>query len=72
MDEPGRCDSKFEETTVSVERVISYWSHTLKPGEGNYFPTEREALALRHGLIIFQPYIEGENVIVITDHAALI
>ena len=50
---------------------IAYWSCTL-PAERNYSPTEREALALRDGLIKFQPYIEGEKVIAITDHAALI
>ena len=65
-------DKEFENTTVSVERVIAYWSRTLKPAERNYSPMEREALALRDGLIKFQPYIEGEKVIAITDHAALI
>ena len=69
---PGKWGSDFESTSVSVERVIAYWSRTLKPAERNYSPTEREALALRDGLIKFQPYIEGEKVIAITDHAALI
>ena len=55
LPKPGKWDSNFEETTVSVERVIAYWSRTLKPAERNYSPTEREALALRDGLIKFQP-----------------
>ena len=62
----------FEDTVVHVERVIAYWSRTLRSAERNYSPTEREALALKEGLIKFQPLIEGEKVIAITDHAALI
>ena len=69
---PGTWDKDFENTMVHVERVIAYWSRTLKSAERNYSPTEREALALRDGLIKFQPYIEGEKIEAITDHAALI
>jgi hypothetical protein len=61
----------FEDTIVKVECVIAYWSRTLKPAEQNYSPTEREALALKEGLIKFQCYIEGEIIYAITDHAAL-
>jgi len=60
-----------DETWVHIERVIAYWSRVLKPAERNYSPTEREALALKEGLIKFQPYIEGETILAITDHAAL-
>jgi hypothetical protein len=63
--------NQFEDTVVRVERVIAYWSRTLKPAEQNYSPTEREALALKEGLIKFQSYIEGERIDAITDHAAL-
>ncbi|KAG8913502.1 hypothetical protein FRC01_004506, partial [Tulasnella sp. 417] len=59
------------ETVVYVERVIAYWSRILKSAERNYSPTEREALALKESLIKFQPYIEGEKLVAITDHAAL-
>jgi hypothetical protein len=62
---------KFEDTIVYIERVIAYWSRTLKPAEQNYSPTEREALALKEGLVKFQSYIEGERIDAITDHAAL-
>lgn len=68
---PGAWAKSFEDTEVHVERVIAYWSRILKSAERNYSPTEREALALREGLIKFQTYIEGEKVVAITDHAAL-
>ena len=51
--------------------MIAYWSRTLKPAKRNYSPTEKEALALKEGLIKFQSYIEGERIYAITDHAAL-
>ncbi|KAJ3007678.1 hypothetical protein NUW54_g3453 [Trametes sanguinea] len=69
--EPGSWAADFEETEVHIERVIAYWSRILKSAERNYSPTEREALALREGLIKFQAYIEGESVVAVTDHAAL-
>ncbi|GJF00591.1 polyprotein [Phanerochaete sordida] len=56
---------------VHVERVIGYWSRTFKPAERNYSATEREALAAKEGLVKFQPFIEGENVALVADHAAL-
>jgi hypothetical protein len=73
-DEPSfqsQWGNTFEETVVEIERVIAYWSRTLKSAERNYSPTEREALALKEGLIKFQSYIEGERIDAITDHAAL-
>ena len=63
--------ASLEETWVYIEQVIAYWFRILKPVEKNYSLTEREALALKEGLIKFQPYIEGETILVVTDHAAL-
>ena len=70
--EPGAWADNFEETEIFVERVIAYWSRSLKQAEKNYSPTKREAMALKDGLIKFQPYIEGEQIVAVTDHAALI
>jgi hypothetical protein len=63
--------NEFEDTLVDIERVVAYWSRVLKSAEQNYSPTEKEALALKEGLIKFQPYLEGERIVAITDHAAL-
>ncbi|TFY54605.1 hypothetical protein EVJ58_g8762 [Rhodofomes roseus] len=68
---PGQWSSTLDETTVYVERVIAYWSRSCKPAERNYSATEREALAAKDGLVRFQPFIEGERVTLVTDHAAL-
>jgi hypothetical protein len=56
---------------VHIKWIIAYWSRVLKSGERNYSPTEWEALALKEGLIKFQPCIEGETILAVTNHAAL-
>lgn len=61
----------LDDTTVHIERVIAYWSRVLQSAERNYSPTEREALALKEGLVKFQATLEGEEILAITDHAAL-
>ena len=61
----------LDETIVHVERVIAYWSRSLKSAERNYSTTEREALGAKEALVKFQPFIEGETVTLITDHATL-
>ena len=72
-DSPG--DDKWGDTLdssiVHVERVIAYWSRTFKPAESRYSTTEREALAAKEGLVKFQPFIEGEKILLVTDHSAL-
>lgn len=59
------------DTLVPVERVISYWSRVLTGPETRYSATEREALACKEALVKFQPFIEGERILLVTDHAAL-
>ena len=63
--------TEFDETVVHVERVIAYWSRLFKNAETRYSTTEREALAAKEGLVKFQPFIEGESILLITDHSAL-
>ena len=63
--------STLDDTDVEVERVIAYWSRTLKEVERRYSTTEREALAAKEGLVKFQPFIKGEKVTLVTDHTAL-
>ncbi|THH30850.1 hypothetical protein EUX98_g3348 [Antrodiella citrinella] len=69
--EPGRWATKMDDTIVHVERVIGYWSRTFKDAETRYSATEREALAAKEGLVKFQPFVEGEKTVLVTDHAAL-
>ena len=61
----------FDDTTVHVERVIAYWSRLFKNAETRYSTTKREALAAKEGLVKFQPFIEGEDILLVTDHSAL-
>ncbi|GJF00558.1 polyprotein [Phanerochaete sordida] len=69
--EPGPWAASFENTVVHVERVVAYWSRTFKPAETRYSATEREALAAKEGLVRFLPFVEGEQIVLVTDHAAL-
>jgi hypothetical protein len=63
--------STLDSSLVHVERVIAYWSRSFKSAETRYSATEREALAAKEGLVKFQPFIEGEKILLVTDHAAL-
>ncbi len=47
---------EFEETIVYVERVIAYWSCTLKSADRNYSTTKQEALGVKEALVKFQPF----------------
>jgi hypothetical protein len=61
----------WEDTEVPVERVIAYYSWVLAPAETRYSATEREALAAKESLVKFQPFIEGKQILLVTDHAVL-
>jgi hypothetical protein len=61
----------FDSSVLHVERVIGYWSRTFKSAECWYLTTEREALAAKEGLVKFQPFIEGEKILLVTDHSIL-
>src|SRR5580693_5694862 len=64
-------ETNWEETQIPVERVVAYWSRVLHSAETRYSATEREALAAKDALVRFQPLIEGERVLLVTDHSAL-
>jgi hypothetical protein len=61
----------LDDTIVHVECMIGYWSRSFKGAETRYSAMEREALAAKEGLVRFQPFIEGEHVLLVTDHSAL-
>ena len=63
--------TEFDETIVHVERVIAYWSGLFKNAKTRYSTTKREPLAAKEGLVKFQPFVEGENILLITDHSVL-
>ena len=64
-------NQNWDETPIPVECVIAYWSRVLAPAETRYSTTEREALAAKESLVRFQPFIEGERILLVTDHSAL-
>lgn len=72
VERPDMWGATLDETMVQVERVIAYWSRTFKSAERNYSATEQEALAAKEALVKFQPFIEGESITLVTDHAALV
>jgi hypothetical protein len=53
------------------ERVISYYSKTLKKAERNYCVTRRELLAIVESLKHFHKYLYGQEFHLHTDHSAL-
>jgi len=63
--------TSFDDSVVHIESVIGYWSQLFKSAETRYSTTEHEALAVKEGLVKFQPFIEGEEILLITDHSAL-
>jgi hypothetical protein len=43
----------------------------VTPLQRNYSPMEREVLPLKESLLKFQMFLEGEEIVAVTDHAAL-
>ena len=54
-----------------VERVLAYYSQTLKPAERQYCVTRKELLAVVKGIRQFHVYLYGHHFTIRTDHAAL-
>ena len=54
------------------EKVIAYGSNTFSSCQRNYSATEKELQALRMGVKAFKDFIGQEEIIIRTDHQALI
>ena len=54
-----------------IERVISYYSHSLDKPERNYCVTRRELLAIVLAVKNYHSYLYGSKTTVRTDHGAL-
>ena len=54
-----------------VERVLAYYSQTLKRAERQYCVTRKEFLAVVKGIHQFHVYLYGRRFTIRTDHAAL-
>lgn len=68
---PDEWAASFDNTMVHIECIICYWSCMLKAAEHNYSAMECEALGAKEALVCFQPFIKGEMIILVTDHAVL-
>ena len=51
---------------------IAYSSTSLTETQKRYFQIEKELLAVQFGLLRFQKYVNGQSVIVETDHKPLV
>jgi len=57
----GAWSDKFNETRVSIKRIITYQSRLLLSTENNGLPTGKEMLALREVLAMVRPLIKRES-----------
>lgn len=57
---------------MQVGRVIAYCSRKLSPAECNYTTGEQEFLAVVHALREWRCYVEGKDVLIVTDHNPLV
>ena len=56
---------------VRKTRKSTQCSRALSPAERNYSITELETLAVVWALARYHPYLYGQSVTVVTDHAAV-
>lgn len=54
-----------------VRRPVGYFSRALTAPECNYCTTKRECLGIVWVVLLLQPYLQGENLILRTDHTSL-
>src|SRR5207244_7510446 len=55
-----------------TERVLGYASRKLSSSELKYSVSEKECIAIIHGINYFRPFIYGKVFTVVTDHIVLI
>ena len=55
-----------------IWRPLSFWSKLLNKAQCRYSATDRELLAVSYAVDKFRSYLEGQPVVVRTDHKALI
>lgn len=60
-----------QKDSEGIERPIAFMSQKLNKAQRNYTITELECLAVVSAIKKFRPYIEGQEFVVITDHASL-
>ena len=53
-------------------RPIAYWSKSFNNAQRNYSPFDKEMLALSYSVQHFREYLEGQEVVVKTDHKPLV
>ena len=51
---------------------VAYWSKSFNPGQRSYSPFDKELLAVSYSVSHFREYLEGQEVIVRTDHKPLV
>ena len=55
-----------------IWRPLSFWSKLLNKAQCGYSATDRELLAVSYAVDKFRSYLEGQPVVVRTDHKALV
>lgn len=62
----------FSQILNGEEKIVSYWSRTIREHESNYTPYMLEMTAVCSALEHFHEHIFGKKVVIYTDHRPLI
>jgi hypothetical protein len=62
----------LSQTFEGKEKIISYWSRTIREHEKNYTPYMLEMTAVCSALEHFHEYLFGKKIIIFTDHKPLL
>ena len=55
-----------------IWKPLSFWSRQLNSAQRNYSATDRELLAVSYAVDKFRSYLEGQPIVVRTDHKPLV